>query len=728
MLQHALADDKLTPLLGPRIVGLDHDLFFRINGAHNAFFDGFFGFITNFGNFMIPLVIVGLGILVFGSWRLRQVAILCLVAVLLADMMGQNLKISFDRLRPYWLFGSEFVRVPGGSASSRSFSMPSNHAINCFSVATIMCWYYWRRWWVPAVSIAAATLVAYSRIYVGSHFPIDAVGGAFLGAAIATGLVAVAHAVPMVREQAQERPRLLPLGILVLALILLYAYRYSFIYREVFPLSPEEAQYWDWSRRLDLSYYSKPPLLAYLLRLSTEVFGHTQFAVRGVAVTLAACMTVAGLLMVRQMYRDPWVVTAAVVMLTVMPLFSIGAVISTTDTPMMFFWVLTCWALYRALLCREAPMWYVAGVLFGFGLLGKYAMVYIIPCLAVLFLLAPEHRHWLRRREPWLFLAIGGLMFLPVIVWSARHDWVNFLHVSRQAKVDDGLRIDIGAIFGYVGGQAAIASPVAFIFVLWRTWLLLHTPAANRDPRSLFLVALGAPVFVLLLIKSIQGEVLGNWAAPAYFTWMIFAAVEFVALVRARWAERQWRPGLVALGAGALLPPAIAFVAMFERNVYLDLAEAVHKPTGRQLPAKLDPYFQFAGWNEVGDEVSRVIASMPNPERTFIFSNRYQLSATLAFYVEGNPGTYCVNLGRRMNQYDIWGGIGERKGWDAIFVRSGRDEVLTDRITENFDHTDPPIYVVSDQRRTKLPYRTFTIHRLYGFDGTIDRADSISSF
>src|SRR5882757_248667 len=53
-------------------------------------------------------------------------------------------------------------------------------------------------------------------------------------------------------------------------------------------LSGDEAQYWDWSRRLDLSYYSKGPLVAYIIRASCARFGDQMWAVRLPALCLAA--------------------------------------------------------------------------------------------------------------------------------------------------------------------------------------------------------------------------------------------------------------------------------------------------------------------------------------------------------------------------------------------------------------------------------------------------------
>jgi hypothetical protein len=67
------------------------------------------------------------------------------------------------------------------------------------------------------------------------------------------------------------------------------------------------------------------------------------------------------------------------------------------------------------------------------------------------------------------------------------------------------------------------------------------------------------------------------------------------------------------------------------------------------LPPNRDPVKVAIGWELLGKEVSKLYTG-----QEIILSPRYQISAELAFYTEGNPRTYCINLGRRMNQYDLW--------------------------------------------------------------------------
>jgi hypothetical protein len=52
-------------------------------------------------------------------------------------------------------------------------------------------------------------------------------------------------------------------------------------------------------------------------------------------------------------------------------------------------------------------------------------------------------------------------------------------------------------------------------------------------------------------------------------------------------------------------------------------------------------------------------------------TDRYQIASLLAFYVPGHPPVYNANFGRRMNQYDLWGGWEALTGRDGIFVMDG---------------------------------------------------------
>jgi len=148
--------------------------FHLINGSlRNWFFDLLMPFVTNKWNFAIPAAALLIYVLLFRPKRDRIIALCVIAVILLTDETGQILKNFFQRTRPLHPLRDMTHLV--------SFSFPSNHAGNMFALATFLSYNYPR---LGLVCFPAAALVAYSRVYVGSHYPFDVLAGALWGTLI----------------------------------------------------------------------------------------------------------------------------------------------------------------------------------------------------------------------------------------------------------------------------------------------------------------------------------------------------------------------------------------------------------------------------------------------------------------------------------------------------------------------------------------------------------------
>jgi undecaprenyl-diphosphatase len=135
--------------------------------------------LSQLGRVGILWLILGAGAAIL--WRRPEVFGLVFVAYLVADTSSHALRRLFDRDRPPVANPDlePLVRVPGDPA------FPSGHASTSFACAAVLAWMTPLR---PELLFLVAALVAFSRIYVGVHYPLDAVGGAALGLAVATAL------------------------------------------------------------------------------------------------------------------------------------------------------------------------------------------------------------------------------------------------------------------------------------------------------------------------------------------------------------------------------------------------------------------------------------------------------------------------------------------------------------------------------------------------------------
>ncbi len=423
-------------------------------------------------------------------------------------------------------------------------------------------------------------------------------------------------------------------------------------------LSPDEAHYWEWARHLDWSYYSKGPFVAYLIALSTAFGGATELSVRLPAVLLSAGTTIGVFGLQKALFHDARLALATAVILHIVPLFAAGALLMTIDPPMVFFWTLTLWLVYHAVSEGRPICWYVAGMALACGLLSKYAMGFLPVSLLLFLATSARHRGWLCRKEPYLMLVIALAGFSPVILWNLRHDAVSLKHVMGQAEVQQGaaLHLSLDTFGAFLGSQALALSPLLFGWMLVAMILSLRKGLRQRDDRWLFLFWGWAPTFMLMLLLSLRQKVQANWAAPAYVTALIATMA---------YAACRWRTAPMGL-AGRLRLAGAGMAILLS----LGTTVALHIPTlftRLGLPPNADPLMRLKGWRALARAVDMLTTQMPQPP--FLLSDRYQISSELAFYATDQPQTYNVNLGRRLNQYDLWDGLPTLAGRDAIYVQ-----------------------------------------------------------
>ncbi len=450
--------------------------------------------------------------------------------------------------------------------------------------------------------------------------------------------------------------------LLTLALILANTlFHLWYIWKGPLDLFPDEAHYWEWSRHPDISYYSKGPMVAYIILVFTRLFGTSAFTVRLGAVVLSAGTGLVIFHIGKEVFRSEKVGFYATAMVFLTPLLNAGSFIMTIDAPFIFFWGLSILAGYRALQGKRR-WWYLLAVAAGLGALSKYTMLFIWVSLLLYFVLSRKDRHWLRRKQFYLSLCLCMAILLPVLVWNAKHDWVSFRHLMGQARVQEGLRISPMSFFEFVGSQVGVVTPIFFFGMMYGLWSGLRGGIRQGRDDYLYLFSCGAVVFIGYLLKSLQGKVQPNWAAGAYVPSALLTVAVLHDKISGGVSPRTEKT-LRWLGIAAY---SIAFLI-----VLLSHSLGLLRQAGMEISYEKDPTARAIGWKELGQKVSRVFLEMKGNKPTFIFSDRYQTTSELAFYVVGRPQTYNVNLGRRLNQYDFWTGFEECVGWDAIFVCEG---------------------------------------------------------
>jgi hypothetical protein len=379
-------------------------------------------------------------------------------------------------------------------------------------------------------------------------------------------------------------------------------------------LYPDEAQYWLWSLHPAFGYYSKPPVVAWLIAATTRLAGtDNELAVRMAAPLLHFGTALMVYAIAQRLYDVRTAFWSSIVYAT-LPGVWVSAVIMSTDAPLLFCWSVALYAFVRA---REPAgetrgggrWWWLVGVACGFGLLSKYAMVYwMISALLYLAVYRGERRH-LPRFGAAMVLAL--LIYAPNFVWNWQNGFVSYHHTEANAALSGPL-FHPANFLAFFGSQFGVFGPVLFGALLVCVALARQT---LRAPREAMLAFFALPTLAMMFVVSFLSRAEPNWSAPTYLS----ATILVVAFLLAQ------APRILIWGSVAL--HVVAAVAVAEARPLTHLV-------GYNLPGKYDPLHRLKGWRELGTSVGRMLAENPG---THLMSDDRELMAALVYYISPHP-------------------------------------------------------------------------------------------
>ena len=443
-------------------------------------------------------------------------------------------------------------------------------------------------------------------------------------------------------------------------------------------LSGDEAHYWEWARRLDLSYYSKGPLVAYIIAggrvllagWSERLVGSEALAVRLPAVLLSVlCGMGLYTLTIVTTQRGRQALGVVALACTV-PLFTAGSMLMTIDAPLACLWVWTLVCVERAARRDALAMWMSAGVLIGLGILAKYTMVLVYPVIGLWLLSGPDMRQHLKKPGPWLAAVVGMAGFLPIVMWNAQHDWVSLWHVAGQAGVSSSARPGLTGLAAYIGGQLAVlgiiwgAAMWWALAAMWREQLQPDQPRASCAHR-LLLIAATVPWLAFLPFSPFT-KVQPNWPMMSVLPALVVLVIWLSRRLGGN--EKARRNALAIVFSGVLVGGGTGFVAHHTESLVglFDWLSRGAPPLHLTRPAapwdltpiaKYDPTARLRGWSQLGAAVGEcLVAERKEGRDPFILTDDYQVASEIAFYCPGKPEVYSAEsvLGGRLSQYDLW--------------------------------------------------------------------------
>lgn len=369
----------------------------------------------------------------------------------------------------------------------------------------------------------------------------------------------------------------------------------------------DEAQYWAWAQDPAFGYYTKPPLIAWLIGASTSLCGDSPACIRLPAPVMHFATSLLIYAVAVRLF-DRRIAFWSALLYAIMPGTSISATLISTDVPLLFFWTLGLLAIVLHVERPSLAAGALLGVAVGLGLNAKYAMAFLLGCFFLYAIFTREARPLLKHSGTWLAVLISALLIAPNVWWNMEHSFATFSHTRDNAGAWGSRFPNFLGVLEFIGIQAAIIGPVPFAaFVLT---LIGSTAKVASGPKRLLLFH-SLPVFLAITGQALLHKANGNWAATAFPAAVILAAAAMLAL--------DWRRGMIAtLWISAVTLVVVSFAGALAGTLTAG-------PAGRELG-------KMVGWGDLAADVRRIAET--NGIRTVVFSQR-GLTASMIYELRG---------------------------------------------------------------------------------------------
>ena len=381
-------------------------------------------------------------------------------------------------------------------------------------------------------------------------------------------------------------------------------------------LHGDEAQYWLWSKDLSFGYFSKPPLLPFLIKIFGLVFGSSTFGIKSLSAVFYLLTSFVIYLISKKLFsKNIAIVTSLTFFL--MPGVSFSSFIINTDVPLMFFWSASIYFLILQKENHKVVNSIFFGICLGLGMLSKYAMLYFFICFVVYLLINKRFFDDFKNNIGHYILSFTIFLGVvaPNIYWNMSNGWLTFGHTADNINMGS-ITINFVGFFNFLFAQIFILGPLIFIAAI-----AYYKKIFVLSEQNSFLLAFSMPVFVFVVLESFFIRAHGNWAAPAFIGLVVFLVRSLMICM----------PKIVLINNVINFSLALLFF-------YLVMIGSSYKVFGQ-----LHGYENFTNYLNLKTQDQKITNIVIEERMVFSIVNYRLRNKNLSFYVTKAPGDRVSN-------------------------------------------------------------------------------------
>lgn len=408
----------------------------------------------------------------------------------------------------------------------------------------------------------------------------------------------------------------------------------------------DELYYMACGQHLAWGYVDQPPLIALIAWIVRHSAGYTLFALRlRCAITGAAVVYLTGRV-ARDLGGGLFAQFLAATAILLAPAYLAFDSFFSMNAFEPLFWLLCAWLVILIVKGASPKLWLLFGIVAGLGLENKHSML-VFGFALVVGLLVSGQAHLFRSKWIWIGAAIAFAIFLPNLLWEARHGWPQ-IQVVRNAQEFKNIQISPAEfLFEQVLFLQPLALPVWLAGLIW----YFASPAGKR-----FRFLGWAYLVVMAIFIALDGK--SYYTLPVYPVLMAAGGVALEKLFAApkrRWLAVAYPAVLVIVGI-LTIPFGVPVLPV---DMFLKYSQMF--PYSRDVKTERDStttlpqlYADMFGWENMAQQISLVYHHLPQAEQSgcAILAGNYGEAGAIDHY---GPSLGLPKAISGHNSYYYWG-------------------------------------------------------------------------